>query len=506
MHFPNLPCRLAPLALALVLSAPGFAQNSIKTYGVPTPGTGSRSPDLWPTTTPRIGAGTFGLTISNGLASAPAVGFVGIQTANTGIGGVTVLIDFATSLQLPFVTLDAQGAQTYQLPIPNKSSLVGVTVYSQAFIADSGGAPLGFSATQGLSLKLANKGLLLGSRSIGGSQDPQAVVDLGANQLSYFGANQVDNGNDVHFTIGRTHCMVPAGLSGNVSLFDCSIVPPKFVTTFSAQKIPWSVTANPDGLRAYVVNQGPANSNPVVQVVWAIPTLPTFGSQFSGGNIALGSIIDALRMEFTSNGKIGVLGTLGLFGGGADVRKYDTAVGSTTYHKQLGNVQFSGMYMFAFAVLKDDSTVAAAMAPLGSPGQVPLIDLNTMQVIDIDPITAGIQSIGTEVRTTRTPIGRVVSDAVCGPRGKYLYLANTENIGGNLVYSILQIVIDRKDPSFGTWTKATTSSSVNGLAISDAGDRLYAATATAIQEHDTQKLTTVVRSWTVSGVARLAFR
>lgn len=492
---------LAVLALSAILPA----QNSIQSHGTATAGTGGKLPDLWPTTTPRTGASSFGLTISNGLANSKAVGFVSLQAANTGIGGVGIFVDFNSSLQLPFVTLDAQGSQTYKLPIPNGAALIGITVYAQAFIADAGGAPLGFSATQGLSFKVANTGMVLGSRSIGGSQDPQAVVDLGTGQLNFFGATQVDNGNDVCFTKNRTHCMVPAGLGKNVSLFDCSQVPPKYVSSFTAQQIPWSVTMNPDGIRAYVVNQGAANSNPEVQVVWAIPSIPSFGTQFSGGNIKLGAVIDALAMEFTKDGRIGVLGTLGLFGGGADVRKYDTNAASTNYHKQLGNQLFSGQFMFAFAVLQDDQTVAAAVAPLGQAGQVALIDLTTMQLIDIDPKTAGYQSIGTEPGT-RTPIGRVVSDMVTGPRGKYLYLANTENVNSTLIYSILQIVIDRKDPSFGKWVKVTTSSSVSSLAISDAGDRLYAATGTAIQEHDTQSLANVVRSWNVTGVGRLAFR
>jgi len=505
MHLPH-RAALSFLLVLLVVSTSLVAQNTIQTYGAATAGSAGKKPDLWPTTTARVGGSSFGLKISNGLANAKAVGFLGLQSANTGIGGVAVLIDFASSLQLPFVTLDAQGAQTYKLPIPNITALLGVTGYAQAFIADAGGASLGFSATPGLSFKVANKGLVLGSRSIGGKADPQAVVDLGANTLSFFGATQLDNGNDVQFTKNRTHCMVPASLTANVSLFDCKVIPPKYVSSFKGQKTPWSVTMNPDGIRAYVVNQGPANSNPEVQVVWAIPNLPTFGSQFSGGNIKLGAINDAMRIHFTRDGKIGVLGTLGLFGGGADVRKYDTNASSTTYHKQLGNILFTGHFMFASTLLKDDKTIAAGIAPLGLPGKVELIDLATMQPIDIDRISGGHQSIGTEVRTPRTPIGRVVSDMVPGPRGKYLYVANAENIGGKVFYSVLQIVVDRQDPSFGKWVKATTASQVSGLAISDAGDRVYVATGSAIQEHDTANLTRIVRSWSVSGVGRLTFR
>ncbi len=47
------------------------------------------------------------------------------------------------------------------------------------------------------------------------------------------------------------------------------------------------------------------------------------------------------------------------------------------------NIQFAGQFMFAFTLLPDDRTIAAAMAPLGSPGVIHLIDTATMKVIDL---------------------------------------------------------------------------------------------------------------------------
>ena len=182
------------IASMLLLSAALWGQGTVQAYGTATPGTGGKSPDLWATTTPRPGTSTFGLRITNGLANAKAVGFVGTKTANTNLGGVGIRIDFASSLQLPFVTLDGTGAATYSLPIPNIPTLIGLTGYAQVFIGDAGGAPIGFSATQGLSLTLANKSLLLGSRSIGGTQDPQMSIDLDANKVVMFGAANINNG------------------------------------------------------------------------------------------------------------------------------------------------------------------------------------------------------------------------------------------------------------------------------------------------------------------------
>ena len=486
------------------------AQSSLVAYGAATAGTGGKKPDLWATTTPRPGVGTFGLRITNGLANALAVGFAGAKSANTSLGGVSILIDFPSSLQLPFIKLDGTGAQTYKVPIPNNAALVGVTGYAQVFIGDAGGAPIGFSATQGLKLRLANKSLLLGSRSIGGTKDPQMSIDLDANKVVMFGAANINNGNDVHYLVGRTHCLVPAGLGRNISLFDCRVSPPKFVQSFNALSnkwSPWSVTAHPDRVRAYIVNQGSVNSSPEVQVVWAVPGATTFGKPFPGGNIKLGTTIDALRFHFTSDGRFGFLGTLGLFGGGADVRKYDTKLG-VNYHKQLANIKFSGNFMFAFTLLPDDRTIAAPMAPLGSTGVIHLIDSVTMKVIDIDPISAGVQSIGKEARGTRTPVGVVVSDVVASPRGKYLYAGNVENVNGRVTHSVLQIVVDRKDANFGKWVKVTAglTSTVGAVAVSDAGDRLYATTGTVVNEYDTQKLGTVLRSWSVGQVRRLAYR
>ena len=107
----------------------------------------------------------------------------------------------------------------------------------------------------------------------------------------------------------REYSIVPAGLSRTTNLFDASANPPKFLKSFTppppAQPSdplmsPWSVSVTPDNRRLFVVNQGPANSKPVVQVVYAMPP-SLFGRAI--GTIPLGTIIDALRMEFTSDGQ-----------------------------------------------------------------------------------------------------------------------------------------------------------------------------------------------------------
>ena len=115
-------------------------------YDPPTPGTGGIAPQLASTGSATISS-TPTLDVTNGLGSAPGVLFLGAKTSVPVIGG--------TLLVLPAVTiplgLDATGASSLPLAIPNDEAFVGGNVNFQAVFLDAG-APQGVSMTNGVEM------------------------------------------------------------------------------------------------------------------------------------------------------------------------------------------------------------------------------------------------------------------------------------------------------------------------------------------------------------------
>ena len=149
------------------------------------------------------------------------------QKRTSNIGGVNVFINFALSLPFPPVTLDSTGATIYKFTIPKSSSLIGANAVFQAFIVDKGGAPNGFSATQGLDLHVASHGLLIGSRSTG-KASPQIAINLDTGKQSSFAHASLTNNGIPGFQPGsRAHLLMGSGLSDKVVLMDCRV----FLTT-----------------------------------------------------------------------------------------------------------------------------------------------------------------------------------------------------------------------------------------------------------------------------------
>ena len=214
------------------------------------------------------------------------------------------------------MTLDSSGDGGYALPIPNQASLLGARIFQQAFVADAGGAALGFAATQGLETSVVNFGVLIGTRSTGKTNQTQLVInlDIGVKQ-TFSQASQTNVGNAGIYPGSRDYVVMGSGRSNRVALFDTSVFPPTYVKDFGTTLTPWAVHFHPDGQRLYIIEQGPSGSTPEARVVWGNPLLSNFGQDYPGADIALG-VQDSLRMEFNSDGSLGILGTLGLFGGG----------------------------------------------------------------------------------------------------------------------------------------------------------------------------------------------
>jgi hypothetical protein len=493
--------RLYNVLLATTIAATAASSldaQSLRSYGKGTAGSGGKTPFLWAASTPRPGNTNFGLTIDNGRPGSLAVCFLSLNKSQINLGGVDILIDFSLSFQLPFVSLNSTGKATYQLPMPATPSILGSQVFQQAFVSDPGGAALGFAATQGLDLRVANFGILLGTRSTG-SATPHLAINLDTGVRSSVTQASMTNAQIPGMYPGtRSHCMVGSGRSGKVAMFDCQVFPPKFVTEFAASGTPWCITWHPDGSRAYVVNQASASSTAEIQVVWALPGLPTIGNPYPGGNIPLGPIKDAMRMVFPGAGDVGLLSTLGLFGGGGELRKYDTRPSSPTYHNLLASYKTSGQYHWDMCQV-DEDTIAVAVGQLAAALHIELIDINTMQK------KASFGPGG---------FGGVVRGLVADPRGRYLYVGNNPASRLNAVAGILRINIDANDPNYGQIDNINAGFSPNwgnyDVELSDAGDRLYALIGTGIQtsfvgkivEYNTTTLA-ITRTWSMNGTGNM---
>ena len=104
---------------------------------------------------PRIDNASFSLVGQNAPAS--AFGMLGISAAASSLPllGIKVLIDITKPSTLFFdVLADARGELAVPLPIPDDSTLVGLTVFNQLYWVDSCG-PQGLSASQGLKVTVS---------------------------------------------------------------------------------------------------------------------------------------------------------------------------------------------------------------------------------------------------------------------------------------------------------------------------------------------------------------
>ena len=454
-------------------------RRSIQSYGAATPGANKTSPFLWPLVTARPGEKNYGLTLTNARTNAGIVAFYSFRPADFMFRQVRVLIDLGLAQLLPLATTDANGQFTWKLPLPNRANLIGFSAVHQAYIADPSANSIGISASQGLRVTAARSAMVYTSAG--------AAVDLTTGRVTSFGIR----GNDVALYGKGRYVLVPSMTGGSrrtrkTDLYDASFNPPRLLKSHNSPPpatpngptmFPWSVAVTPDDTRAYIVHQGPRGSNPVVQVVHAVPGL--FGRAI--GSIPMGAVIDPLYMEFTSDSKIGILGTLGLFGGGAQLRKIDTDPRSTNYNKQVGLWQGRSRFMFGFARVTD-TVFAAAHSSLGGTTVVDLIDIRTMKRV---------------TRIAGTGFGPVSWGLVADPRGHILYVANNGNGRNNSVSGIARIIVDPSDPKYRTVTwitdKIRATGDVKGLAVSDAGDRLYAVIDSNVRVYDAATLKEVGR-------------
>ena len=465
-------------AFAILIPASMGAQ-SLVTYGLPTAGTGGASPALWASTTPRPGESSFAFEVENGLGSAIGAVLISILPADVPLGTLRLNVDPGTLLASQPLSLDAMGSGAVPLPLPNDPALVGFTLHSQGLVIDPAGGFVGIAATPGLRVTPARSGMVLVTRSTGSDQTD--IIDLATGSTSSITTN--NNPSGVAFSNDGASAFVCT--SSEVTLLDATSSVPTVSGTFSSQTNPTTIAMHPDGLRGYLVNQGPNGSNPNIDVINVATGDPAFGTPFPGGGFPAGGIT-ALNMEFSSDGALGYLSSLG-FGSATQLALIDTVIGSPTYHQAIASTSFPGELLFWIDVTPNDQFLFAVTAALGANGTISVLNPFALTEIDWDPGAPGIQAIGGEISVPATPLGRVNPAVVSDPRSRYLFVSVWGSTSGTRA-GLLRIDIDPQSPNFRSFVRYTTGIPVDGrprsIAISDAGDRVYLSIQDTNEVHE----------------------
>lgn len=119
----------------------------VATYGSGCLGTAGVPASRWHSL-PVLGAATFTLAVEHGVASALTVAMLGAVPLSAPLpGGCTLYVDPLIQL---FTVTDVDGFAALNLPIPAETRLLGLTLFGQWFVVDTGGHVLGLlSASEG---------------------------------------------------------------------------------------------------------------------------------------------------------------------------------------------------------------------------------------------------------------------------------------------------------------------------------------------------------------------
>jgi cytochrome c peroxidase len=127
-------------------------------YGLASPGSGARFPQLLADVPANVGNRDFKLGVHNGVGGAMSVLLIAVNPAATSLGGVNLNVDAGSALFL-FSPLGGaagvagQGFGTWRLPLPDEPGLAGLTLFAQAWVWDAAVAG-GASSTRGAEIRL----------------------------------------------------------------------------------------------------------------------------------------------------------------------------------------------------------------------------------------------------------------------------------------------------------------------------------------------------------------
>lgn len=500
---------LTAAAALLVLASGLAAGDTLKRYGVGTPGSGNIVPRVWASTTPRAGDANFRLEIDRALGGSYGIVFVATSPADATLGGVRFLIDASTAHLAGSFFINGNGngdgRGSFGLPIPTSNSLLGQHYFAQIFTLDDFAPnPLGFGATEGLRITPGLPGQLVASRGRTGQPDPQTAIELASGQVADFDLGLFDEGSGFAYSQNGRLLFAAAPTTGKLHIYDADAFPPQWRqnAAIRATSPVRFVALAPEGDRLYVVHNDRVGMSPDIGVLDARVGL-TLGQPHPRGNLRIEGIADARALLFgVTGGRAIVLSEAGGDGSGAALVFVDVDVTSPTYNTELGRVTFPGCVATAGSVAPDGTAVYVALSQsAGGLGELAIVDTATLTVFDADLPAAGIQNLGGEISRSRTPLPRGMARLAGDPRGGIVYFASIGSLG--------RIQVDPTSPEFARIVTATGGVGFNepvvALAIADAGEKIYLATGAAIVELDPATLTRA-RSWAVPDTISLLVR
>ncbi len=511
---PTLPCTssprapLATVAALLTLTASLTAGDRLQRYGAGTAGSGNFVPQIWANTTPRTGDAGFRLQIEKALGGSFGIVFLGTNPGDFTFDGVRLLIDPSNVTLAGSFFIGGNGPGTgsgsFALPIPRSNALVGQHYRAQIFTLDDFAPnPLGFGATEGLTITPTLAAQLIASRSRPGQPDPQTAIELASGQTADFDQGFFEEGTGFAYGNDGALLFAAAPTTGKLHVYDARTFPPRWrqnvaIGSTSATRF---VAVTPDGQRLYVVHGDRAGTSPAIEVLDARDGA-TLGQPDPRGNLRVEGIGDARTLLFTPDGaRAFVISERGGDGSGAALVLVDVRLGSTTYHQELGRVTFPGCLGTAGALSPDGATVYVGLQQPGGLGELAIVDTASLVVFDADIPTAGVQNLGGEVSRARTPLPRGMARLAADPRGGVVYFGSIGSIG--------RVQVDPTVPSFARLVSATGglafNAQVTSIAIADAGERIYLATAGEVVEVDPSTLTRA-RAWPIADTLALILR
>lgn len=506
--FHRLPTIQSLLTAALVLPCSISAQH-IASYGSGSAGSGSVTPALWCNSTPRPGNTGFALSLERGLGGAPAIAFMSTSRASLNLNGLNLLVDLTVGFSLGATVLSGTGAGSgtgsIAAPLPNLAVVNGLPLHFQAYVLDPRGPFLGLAATQGLTATSRSGGALFAAPNIRVAL-PQLVAGSFNSGAGSANALAMSRDGSRVFVSGRV------GTSGRpIVALDATKNPPTTIKTWSlvdTKTTAWTLTVNPNGRYLYATNQGPSSTTPKIEAFYLDSA--RFG-QAVPGNVLDPKSISAIRILFNRSGLRGYVATLGI-GGAPALVEYDTLIGGQNQHKELRRVRFSGKFIFDAQLSPDDNIVYVSAASLGQVGEISLINARTMQRVDWDLRTPGIQSIGGEVSRPRTPLGRVQASIAIDARHRYLYAAVSGGAAGSA--SLVRVVVDRSHPDFGKFVTYSTGlparEQLGNVLVSPAGDTVFLSLRSSRRLHVITSTSSALRQKKVltlrSAASEMAYR
>jgi len=483
------------------------AGDGVRRYGTGTPGSGNIEPTIWVNQTPRPGTPGFKLRIERALGGTWAFPFVSQRSADFQYRGIRFLVDTTSTVYYGAYFLPGQGdgggRGEVPLPLANNRELIGQPIYVQAFTLDDFAPnPLGFGATAGLRLEVELPGQLLVTRASPAQPDPQTAIDLDGGTAADFEPAQIDDGRGAAYVQAGTVALALDPVAGRLRTYDASTFPPRWTgnSALVGDGQPAAIATTPDGSRAYVLHTGDAGTSPPI-VAYDVRAGTSFGRAWPGPSIRLEQVADPVGVVFTPDSATAFLVAAGpRSGGDASLTRIDVDPRSATFHQGSGELTFPGRQAGGVAIAVAGDVVYVALdAAAGA--QIAVIDVASFQEIDMDPGAPGVQALGAEVSVPRTPLPSQLGPLLVDPRGGVLYAAT--------LGALIRVDVAPNSPTFRNVSriddKVDPAEPVVALALADAGEALYAATASVVVEFDplTGRAT---RDWVLTDVVDLVLR